>query len=379
MNSNTNPLISVLIPVYNGENYLRESIDSVLTQTLKDFELLVIDDGSKDSTWNIIESYGNQLKGFRKENGGVASALNLGIQKARGQWIAWLSHDDLFLPNKLERQIKFLDNNPKYRACYTSYYVIDEHGNPIRQRNVPNYPNEQILRTLFGVCYINGSSMLIHRSCFDKIGLFNTDLRLTQDIEFWFRLASEIQLGSLNEPLIMWRWHPDQDSVNLIAQKAEEQKMYDQVFHQLGIEKIFPELKSLASDPKTISWGYEWFGDTMLQHHGWYLFAIDQYQKSIEHWPSWRNRARLKQAALKAQLSGSKERIELAELLVMRGRNFAGLGKMKEARTSFANAIRIQPSRIDAYQNWLLMCMGKDIFYNISKLHKKILYRTKVF
>ena len=379
MKNNSNPLISVLIPVYNGENYLRESVDSVLAQTFKDFELLVIDDGSKDDTWNIIESYGNQLKGLRKENGGVATALNLGIKEARGQWIAWLSHDDIFLPNKLERQIEFLDHNPKYRACYTGFYVIDKLGKLIRQRDVPNYPDKQILRTLFGVCYINGSSMLIHRTCFDIIGMFNTSLRLTQDIEFWFRLASAIQLGSLNEPLIKWRWHPDQDSGNLIAQKAEEQKMYDQVFHQLGIGKIFPELKRPISDPKTISWGYEWFGDTMLHHHGWYLFAIDQYQKSIEHWPSLRNRARLKQAALKAQLSGSKEKIESAELLIMRGRYFAGLGKMKEARTNFANAIRTQPVRIDAYQNWLLMCVGKDIFFNISKLRKKIAYRNKVF
>ncbi|HMD90203.1 MAG TPA: glycosyltransferase family A protein, partial [Anaerolineaceae bacterium] len=163
MNNNSNPQVSVLIPVYNGENYLRESINSVLAQTFTDFELLVIDDGSKDGTWNIIESYGNQLRGLKKENGGVASALNLGIQKARGRWIAWLSHDDLFLPNKLERQIKFLDKNPKYRACHTGFYVIDKQGELIRQRDVPNYPDELILRTLFGVCYINGSSMIIHR------------------------------------------------------------------------------------------------------------------------------------------------------------------------------------------------------------------------
>ncbi|HMD88478.1 MAG TPA: hypothetical protein VKF38_04890, partial [Anaerolineaceae bacterium] len=197
-------------------------------------------------------------------------------------------------------------------------------------------------------------------------------------IEFWFRLASTTSLGALNEPLIKWRWHPNQDSSNLIAQKADEQKMYDQVFHQLGIKKIFPEINRPVSDPKTISWGYEWFGDMMLHHHGWYLFAIDQYQKSIENWPSWQNRARIKQAALKAQLSGSNERKEQAELSIMQGRHYAGLGKMKEARSCFANAIRMQPGRIDAYQNWLLMCLGKDIFFNLSKLRKKVSYSAQV-
>jgi glycosyltransferase involved in cell wall biosynthesis len=338
----------------------------------------VIDDGSSDRTWSIIESYGNQLIGLKKENGGVATALNLGIQSARGQWIAWLSHDDLFLPDKLEKQIIFLDENPKYRACFTSFYVIDHDGEIIRQRDAPDYPDDQILRTLFGVCYINGSSMLIHRSCFNDIGLFNVSLKLTQDIEFWFRMASKIQLGSLKKPLIKWRWHPNQDSSNIIAQKAEEQKMYDQVFHQLGIGIIFPELKSLIVDPKTISWGYEWFGDTMLRHHGWYLFAMDQYLKSIELWPSWRNRARFKQAILKFQISGSRECMESAEILIMSGRLFAGLGRMKEARSCFANAIKLQPRRIDAYQNWLIMNLGKNIFFKVSRLRKKILLRSKI-
>ena len=101
------PKISVIIPVYNGQNYLREAIDSVFTQTYKNYEMIVVDDGSTDKTWEMIQSYGSHLYGIQKENGGVASALNCGIRHASGEYIAWLSHDDLFLPNKLERQVDY--------------------------------------------------------------------------------------------------------------------------------------------------------------------------------------------------------------------------------------------------------------------------------
>lgn len=101
MVGNRPPVVSVIIPVYNGAKYLMEAIDSVLSQTFTDFELLVVDDGSTDETWGLIQSYGSRVRGFRKLNGGVASALNLGIRESRGKWIAWLSHDDAFLPKKL--------------------------------------------------------------------------------------------------------------------------------------------------------------------------------------------------------------------------------------------------------------------------------------
>jgi len=302
MGSDTSPAVSVIIPVYNGANYLREAIDSVLAQTFTDYELLVIDDGSTDGTWEIIQSYGTRLRGFRKPNGGVASALNLGIQEARGEWIAWLSHDDVFLPNKLERQVKFLRQSPQFKACYTSFYVIDVNGNIIREYNAAWYPREQAARMLFRTTYINGSSMLIERSCFDKVGLFNETLRHTQDVEMWFRMAQHFEIGRIPEKLLQWRTHPAQGSRNYQVQIAEEQAMFRQVYNELGIAGIFPELAESANDQQIIAWGHEWLGDTMLTHHGWrwYAFVQEEYQQAIAVWPSWRNRARLKRVLVRA-------------------------------------------------------------------------------
>ena len=113
------PLVSVVIPVYNGTNFLKEAIESVFAQTFTDYEILVVDDGSTDGTWDLIQSYGPRVRGLHKENGGVASALNLGIREMRGTYFAWLSHDDLWLPEKLARQVELLKSNPQFRACYT--------------------------------------------------------------------------------------------------------------------------------------------------------------------------------------------------------------------------------------------------------------------
>ena len=106
------PKISIVIPAYNASNYLAEAIDSALAQTYPNVEIIVVNDGSDDngSTEQIALSYGDKIRYFSKENGGSSSALNMGIANMTGEWFSWLSHDDLYLPNKLERQIKYLNS-----------------------------------------------------------------------------------------------------------------------------------------------------------------------------------------------------------------------------------------------------------------------------
>src|SRR5438132_7847564 len=106
----SNPTVSVILPVYNGENYLRLAIESVLNQTFQDYELIMIDDGSVDSTPAIAREYGQRVRYVRQENTGVASAFNHGLELATGRYISWLSHDDVFLPEKLEKQASALDS-----------------------------------------------------------------------------------------------------------------------------------------------------------------------------------------------------------------------------------------------------------------------------
>src|ERR1043165_1771044 len=107
----SNPTVSVVMPVYNGENYLRLAIESVLSQTFQDFEIIVVDDGSKDTTPQIAASFGDRVRYVRQENAGVAAAVNHGISLARGRYFAWLSHDDPRAPDKLSEQLRTMPNN----------------------------------------------------------------------------------------------------------------------------------------------------------------------------------------------------------------------------------------------------------------------------
>ena len=311
MNEQTIPAVCVIIPVYNGVNYLRESLDSVLAQTYRDFEVLIIDDGSTDGTWDLIQSYGDRVRGVHKHNGGVASALNRGIQEARGRWIAWLSHDDIFLPDKLFKQVQFLRNNPQFKACYTGFYIINEHGEIIGEYKPAWYPREMATRMLFCSTYINGSSTLIERACFDTVGLFNEKLKATQDIEMWLRLVQHYEFGRVNEPLLKWRSHPTQGSRMLEAQKAEEYATFTRIFQELGVARVFPEFAGSADQTEVTARAYEWFGDTMRIHHGWYSFSLAEYRQSIAAWPSWRNPARWKYLFFKLLVVSRKKGLSI--------------------------------------------------------------------
>src|SRR6266568_601549 len=106
----TKPVVSVILPVYNGENYLRFAVESVLNQTFQDFELIIVDDGSVDATAAIVREYASRVRYVRQDNTGVAGAFNHGLRVSTGQYISWLSHDDVFHPTKLEKQVSALDS-----------------------------------------------------------------------------------------------------------------------------------------------------------------------------------------------------------------------------------------------------------------------------
>ena len=287
--------MSVVIPVYNGTNYLCEAIDSALAQTYINYEVLVIDDGSTDGTWELIQNYGERVRGFRKPNGGAASALNLGIKEMHGRWFAWLSHDDLWLPEKLEKQVAFLEANPQFKACYTDYFVIDAKGNILQEVETPWYPRVQSMRVLFGRMYIGGCTMMVDRACFDRVGLFSEELKYTQDVEMWLRLLRQFDIGRLPEKLIKQRTHPGQGSVSVKPAHREETKnLYERIFREWGIAVIFPELSNSLNDPRTVARVHTWFGDTVAFHRGFFEVADIQYRKSRDVWPSWKNSATIK-------------------------------------------------------------------------------------
>jgi len=167
------PVVSVIVPVYNAGDTLVGTIKSLLNLDYPrdKLEIIIVDDGSTDSTREIIHSYGSRIIPIWKENGGVASALNVGIQQARGEYIAWLSHDDMFLPYKIERQVEFFIRNPSYNFCYGNYIVVDEKGTKLYEVKSSQLSGYKARQQLLISSYIHGCTTLIHRNCFEKVGI----------------------------------------------------------------------------------------------------------------------------------------------------------------------------------------------------------------
>lgn len=239
------PLISAVIPVYNGSNYLSEAIDSVLAQTYPNIEIIVIDDGSTDITWEIIESYGEKIRGYHKENGGVSSALNVGIKNMCGEWFAWLSHDDIWLPENIEKHVEHIAQDPGKGVYYGGYSYMNPQREIIYGNNGCWYPKGSDLRHMLrSGNYIHGITSLISKRCFTSVGCFNESLRCTQDYELWFRIAQKYELSLLPKRLAITRIHPAQiGNVRRDHCKLELAHTKKMLLSLTSPEELFPQLK----------------------------------------------------------------------------------------------------------------------------------------
>lgn len=221
-----NPKVSIVIPVYNGSNYLKEAIDSALAQTYKNIEVIVINDGSNDrgATEKIAKSYGNKIRYFLKENGGVATALNLSIEKMKGDFFSWLSHDDLYAPTKIEDQVSLwqsLEN--KNTIVASNINVLFEEGVSKKEKiNADTFAYIDIFLATSARVGLNGCSLLIPRSAFTKTTGFRNDLPVTQDYDMWFRLKDSYDFILLEKHLVSSRRHQNQDSVRMHDRMRED-------------------------------------------------------------------------------------------------------------------------------------------------------------
>ncbi|WP_346689584.1 glycosyltransferase [uncultured Cloacibacillus sp.] len=192
------PLVSIIIPVYNGSNFLREAIDSALDQTYKNIEIIVVNDGSSDNgaTESIALSYEDRVRYYKKDNGGVSSALNLGLKQMRGDYFSWLSHDDKYTSEKIQKEIELLAayTNKKVVA-YCGSQLIDKDSKALAYRHLHTSLSEvqlntwqEALKLLFVEGTYNGCAFLIPRAAFDSTGWFDEDLRFNQDALMWAKL-----------------------------------------------------------------------------------------------------------------------------------------------------------------------------------------------
>lgn len=211
------PKISIIIPVYNGSNYMQEAIDSALAQDYENLEIIVVNDGSSDDgkTNEIALSYGDKIKYFKKENGGVSTALNLAIEKMTGDYFSWLSHDDVYYPNKISTQIKYLEDNNLLKEdviLYADYELIDKNSKHISYATkdsemLNSKPEYSLLRGS-----INGLTLLIPKKAFEKHGTFDISLRAVQDYELWYRMIRTYKFIHVPGIIVKSRYHAKQVS-----------------------------------------------------------------------------------------------------------------------------------------------------------------------
>lgn len=212
----SNSLVSIVIPSYNHEKYISETIESVLNQTYQNFEIVITDDGSSDNTVDIIKKFSDsRIKLFVfEENKGACSALNNCIINSEGKYVACLNSDDVWEPDKLEKQVKFLDENPEAAVVFSKAEIIDENGKKFKDKNhfyysifeQGNRNNAEWLRYFFleGNCLCHPSALL-RRSIHDEIGLYNENLANLYDLEMWVRICLKHDIHILDEKLTKFR------------------------------------------------------------------------------------------------------------------------------------------------------------------------------
>ena len=202
--------ISVIIPTYNRKKTLARAIQSVINQSFSPFEILIIDDGSNDGTEEWVKENFQNIKYIYKNNHGVSSARNVGIENAHGDWVAFLDSDDEWLPNKLYKQVKAIESNPEVKFFHTNEIWI-RNGVRVNQMKKHKKYGGYIFEKCLDICRVSPSSVLIKKEVLDNIGVFDESLRVCEDYDLWLRITSKYPVVFLDEPLIYkYGGHADQ-------------------------------------------------------------------------------------------------------------------------------------------------------------------------
>lgn len=232
--------VSVVIPAYNKAALTVKTVESVLGQTYKNIEVIVVDDGSTDDTAQRLLPYYGRIKYIHKENGGASSARNTGIQAATGEYVALLDCDDMFLPEKIERSVGHLEQRPDLGFVHTPVYFVNETGR--RVRRYPFFgggPTGWITGKLLKKNFICNSTVVTRRGCFEKAGYFDENIFTPADWDMWLRLSEHYKAGYIDAPLTLYRSSESYILNNLARSKKE---------CMIVLEKAFQRNRGLRKD-----------------------------------------------------------------------------------------------------------------------------------
>jgi glycosyltransferase involved in cell wall biosynthesis len=198
------PRVSAIIPTYNRKAFVLEAVASVLAQTYGDYELIVVDDGSGDGTGEALTHYGGRVRYAYQDNTGVSTARNHGLELARGEFIAFLDSDDLWLPEKLQVQVAFMDAHPQAQICYTDEIWI-RRGVRVNPRKKHAKYSGEIYPQCLPLCIISPSSALMRRGLFEQVGTFDPRFPVCEDYDLWLRVTSCLPVFFIPRKLIVKR------------------------------------------------------------------------------------------------------------------------------------------------------------------------------
>lgn len=209
--------VSVVIPAYNAAWCVARAVDSVLAQCFRNFELIVVNDGSSDKTVDVLSAYGDRLRVVHKLNGGLSSARNAGIREAQGRYVAFLDADDRWLPGKLEKQVALMAARPELAFCSTAALLEDPDSKPMGEWRCGNSTISALEAIFSANAYVagSGSAVLARKDALDEAGGFDEHLRSLEDIDMWMRLSALGDYACIDEPLTIILKRPDSMSGNL--------------------------------------------------------------------------------------------------------------------------------------------------------------------
>ena len=218
------PKVSVVMSVFDGEAYLAEAIDSILHQTFEDFEFIIVNDGSRDASSEIIQEYAEQDTRIQvismNQNVGLSRALNMGIEQAQGQYIARMDSDDNSLPSRLQQQVNYLDNHPEVGVLGSRMQVVDESKRPLFTFDVPLEHSMIVWNLFFGWTFAH-PSIIIRSDELAQVGRYDETITVAQDVDLWSRLVGQTRFANLPDELLLYRSHKKSTSI----EKAEHQNV----------------------------------------------------------------------------------------------------------------------------------------------------------
>ena len=238
------PLISVVIPAYNAESYIQSTLDSVFNQTYQNIEVIVVDDGSNDSTQSILNAYPHNVVVIKTENKGVSHARNTGIDAAKGGWIAFVDSDDIWLPTKLEEQIISI-GECQWSHC-DSVYIGENQSGDVKRSDYSHIPRGNVFEELIVENFITTSSVLIKKSLLNQYGKFDETLACLEDWKLWIDIAHENPIAYCDKSLLEYRVYSGSTSRKARSVMPIHIELINQIFKALPSNTHYKKLKNKA-------------------------------------------------------------------------------------------------------------------------------------